>query len=405
MRKTLYEQRGVSSQKKDVHKAIANLDKGLYPGAFCKILPDHLAESPRHCNIMHTDTAGTKTSLAYLYWKITGDLDTATNIAIDTLVMNVDDVACVGSTGPFLVNQTLGINSFRITAEFFAAVMQKAEKFCSLLRDYDIPCYFAGGETASVGDVVRTIDVGGSLTARMKRRDVIDASRMKAGDIIVGFSSTGQAKWEDVENSGMGSNGLTNGRHDLLAPIYRKHTETYAPEMKKSLVYRGKYQVRDNFPEHCRINSGISSKMSIGKALLSPTRTYVPLIKAVLDRVKRKYIHGIIHCTGGGQTKIGKFGTGNKYYKFNLFETPPIFGLLQQESKISFKEMCQTYSMGHRLEMIVSDQTVADEIRKISFELCAIDAKEIGEIVTNTKKANKLYISGPFGESAEYEFP
>jgi phosphoribosylformylglycinamidine cyclo-ligase len=387
--KTTYEQRGVSSSKADVHRAIAKLDKGIFPGAFCKILPDILAGNPRHCNILHADTAGTKAGLAWLAWKNSGDLELVKGIAIDALVMNVDGVACVGATNNLIVNQTIGRNAFLVPGEVVEALIQSAQSFCERLGKWGIECRFAGGETASVGDIVRTLDIGSSIAARMKRCDVIDAGRMNYSNVIVGFSSTGQAKWEHFVNSGIGANGLTNARHDVLSKYYRRFKETYAPQIKKCLVYRGTHRLEDRLPT--------DAGFTIRGALLSPTRTYLPLIKMILETVGRRHIHGIIHCSGGGQTKIGKFGRpGNVYVKDNLFVTPPVFRMLQVASQLPWHEMYQTYNMGHRLEMVVPNMTVAEECIAIS-RSCDIGAQVVGRVKHMPDSKHRVIVESQFG--------
>lgn len=391
--------RGVSSSKTDVHKAIAKLDKGLYPGAFCKILPDYLGlpPDPRVCNVLHADTAGTKAGLAYMVWKKTGSIEAASNVAIDALVMNTDDVGCVGATGHLLVNQTIGRNSYLIPQEVIQAIINEAQAFCDMLSNHCIPCHFAGGETASVGDIVRTLDVGSSVAARMLRKDVIDASRIANGDYIVGFSSTGRAVWEDCDNTGIGANGLTNARHDCFCDEYRGDSELYAPQMPKELVFRGPYQVTDDFPG--------DSSFTVGGALLSPTRTYLPLIKKVLDAVGRKHIHAIIHCSGGGQTKIGKFGNAKRYIKVNPFPIPPVFEMIQKVSGLSWYEMYQTFNMGHRLEMVVNDKAVAQEVMHISRQECRIESRMVGHVLDRVSPGlgNTVEIEMPSGGRLMYE--
>ncbi len=389
-KKSTYERRGVSSTKADVHAAIAKLDKGLFPNAFCKILPDILAGSPHHCNILHADTAGTKAGLAYLMYSETGNPRYLKGVAVDALVMNIDDVGCVGATDRLLVNQTIGRNAFLVKDEAIQALIESAEEFCQLMRDWDIDCRFTGGETASVGDIVRTLDVGSSVAARMKRADVIDAGNMKRGDIIVGFSSTGTATWESYKNSGIGANGLTNARHDTLADNYRKQTETFAPQMPKKLVYRGKYQLTDFLPGN--------DEFSIGEALLFPTRTYLPMINRVLKLVGRKNVHGIIHCSGGGQTKIMQFGGhGNRYVKDNLFPIPRVFQMLKNVSGLSWREMYEVYNMGHRLEIVVPEVNVALAIINCSMN-CGIEAQVVGKVKPKLGPGpNKLVIDSPYG--------
>jgi len=369
----VYAQRGVSSGKEDVHRATRNLDQGLVPTAFCKILPDFLGGSAKHCNIIHADTAGTKAGLAWLMAQAHADPKIAGSIAVDALTMNVDDVGCCGVVDDILVNQTIGRNAFQVNSDMIEAIIGSADHFCTMLTNLGIGCHFGGGETASVGDIVRTLDVGSSVVARLKQKDIIDAGNMVPDDILVGFSSTGQAFWETKLNSGIGSNGLTNGRHDALCDIYRNMTETYAPEMEKGLVYRGPYKLTDRLPEDINF--------TIGEALLSPTRTYLPLIKTVLTHIPRRFIHGIIHCSGGGQTKIMKFGKpGNVYMKDDIFPTPPVFAMLQRVSGATWEQMYKVYNMGWRLEMAVPSRTLANEIIDIAAKSCGIKAQVIGRI-------------------------
>ncbi len=379
---TVYAQRGVSSQKKDVHRAIQKLDKGLFPGAFCKILPDHLGGSQHRCNVIHPDTAGTKAGLAWLMATVTKNLRWLKGVPVDALVMNVDDIGCIGVTDGILVNQTIGRNAFLVDQDMIRVIIEGADEFCKMLATMGIGCHFGGGETASVGDIVRTLDVGSSAVARMRRKNVIDASNMVPEDWIVGFSSTGRAKWEKADNSGIGANGLTNGRHDALCHIYRTWEETYAPQMNPKLVYRGKHLLIEPMPEDPRF--------SVGEALLSPTRTYLPLIKAVLDEVPRRHIHGIIHCSGGGQTKIAKFGKpGNRYVKDNTFPVPPIFQMLQRVSGCSWHEMYQVYNMGHRLEMVVPSQALACDLIEIASKKCDLQAQIVGRVEKGRAKSKR----------------
>lgn len=393
-----YAHRGVSSLKRDVHRAIAKLDQGLFPGAFCKILPDHLGSDPLYCNIQHADGAGTKSSLAYLVWKLTGNLDVWRGIAQDSLVMNLDDIGCIGNTGPFLISSIIGRNKALIPGEILKALIEGSQEFCDLLSDLGIPCHFSGGETADIGDLNRTITVDNVITARMRRADVIDASKIKAPALIVGFSSTGQARWEKEPNSGIGSNGLTNARHDVLAPFYRTHKETYAPETNPKLIYCGKYTLDEPLPG--------DERFTIKSALLSSTRIYLPLLTELLDCVGgRDYLLGIIHCSGGGQTKIGKFGgSGIIYRKNNLFPIPPLFRVLQNVRNLTWYEMYSSYSMGHRLEVVVPSHNLADECIDVARE-CNIDAQVIGEVIPNpeNQSGREVLIQSSEGEFS-YKF-
>ncbi|MBI3335515.1 MAG: phosphoribosylformylglycinamidine cyclo-ligase [Candidatus Portnoybacteria bacterium] len=380
MAESRYDQRGVSSLKPEVHSAIAKLDQGIFPEAFCKILPDYLAMDPKFCCIQHSDGAGTKSGLAYLIWKNHGSLKSWANIIRDSLFMNLDDVGCVGALGPFLVNLTINRNKALIPGEIIKLLIEECQAICDFLTHYDIPCIFSGGETADVGDLVRTIVLDNTITVRMKRKDVIDAGRITHPALIVGFSSTGQAVWESFPNSGIGSNGMTNARHELLSSSYRKDTETYAPETNPDLIYCGDYALADYLPGDLRF--------TIGGALTSPTRTYLPLIYKLLSSIPRKHILGLIHCSGGGQTKIGKFGQlGITYLKYNLFPIPPLFELLHKARNLPPREMYQTYNMGHRLEVIVTSQTIADDCIAVAKE-CSIDARVVGEVVESNENQN-----------------
>lgn len=395
---TLYELRGVSASKPDVHAAIKNLDQCLFPGAFCTILPDVLAFSENHCIIQHADGAGTKAALAYLAWKLTGDLGVWKGIAQDSLVMNLDDMACAGALGPFIVSMTIARNKHLIPGEVITALIEGCQKLCKFLTALGISCYFSGGETADLGDLVRTITVDHTVTCRFPRADVIDAGSITAPALIVGFSSTGQATWEDAPNSGIGSNGFTNARHDVLSPGYRwRYTETYAPETPLGLIYRGPYALRDPLPEDTRF--------TIGSALLSPTRTYLPLIRNLTRVLGARHIKGIFHCSGGGQTKIGNFGQpGIVYVKNNLFPVPPVFQMLQRVSNMPWQEMYQIYNMGHRLEAVVEHQGIADACIGIA-KNCGIEAQVIGEIAPNEENphARKVIIKTADGEFS-YDF-
>lgn len=367
-----YEARGVSSSKKEVHAAVKNEDPGLFPGAFCKILPDYLSGSAKHCNIQHTDGAGTKAGLAYLAWKVLGWMDVWAGIVQDSIIMNVDDEMCVGSTGPFLVSQNISRNKALIPGQVIATLVTAQRKLCERLSNLGIPCYPSGGETADLGDLVRTIVVDNTITTRMARKDIIDASNIRPGSYIVGFSSTGKADWEHEEDSSMGSNGLTSARHDTLSPQYRKHTETYCPETPARLIYCGPYNLETPLPG--------KETMSVARALLSPTRTYTPLVKNILENFGRKYIQAFIHCSGSGQTKIGNFGPkGVIYVKDNLFSVPPLFRMLHGVRKLYWAEMYSTYNMGHRLEMVTPSWSFAKEVIALSKKL-GIEARFVGTV-------------------------
>lgn len=372
-KQTRYETRGVSADKTEVHTAIAALDPGIVPTAFCKILPDRLGGDSRYCNILHADTAGTKAGLAYMAWKFTGNIKLVREAAVAAAVMNTDDVGCVGVTGPMLINQTIGRNKLLVPGEVIQEVIAGMDEFCTLLTEWGVPCYFAGGETADVGDIVRTLDVGSSIAVRMQRKNVIDAGNMGPGDYIVGISSTGRAAWEMEENTGMGANGMTNARHDVLTAYYRNFSELFAPEIDMNRVFCGKHMLDAPFPGQ--------TGLTIAEALLSPTRTYMPLIKKLLDQFKRWHIHAIIHCSGGGQTKIGKFGRPElQFVKTNLFPPPPLFGFLQQASKLPWREMYQTYNMGHRLEIVVPSKQLAREIIQLCEQECWLEARIVGRV-------------------------
>ncbi|MDT8446760.1 MAG: AIR synthase related protein [bacterium] len=340
----LYLKRGVSSAKSEVHAAIQGLDKGLFPGAFCQVLPDLLAGDPEACMMMHADGAGTKSSLAYLYWKETGDLSVFRGIAQDSLVMNLDDLACVGATSGFILSNTIGRNKLKVPGEVIAEVIQGYQEQIERLSAEGIGITLAGGETADVGDLVRTLIVDSTLMVRLPRAQVVDLDRVSVGDAIVSFASFGQARWESGYNSGIGSNGLTAARHDGLAHGYAaRYPETFAPEVPEELVYCGKSQLSDPLA---------GTPLSVGQALLSPTRTYAPLIKKMLDAYGPK-IHGLVHCSGGGQTKCLKFGKGLHYIKDQLFDPPAIFKLIQEANGYSFKDMLPVYNLGARLEAFV----------------------------------------------------
>jgi phosphoribosylformylglycinamidine cyclo-ligase len=384
-----YQARGVSAGKGEVHQAISAQDAGLFPGAFCKIVPDHLTGSAEHCLLMHADGAGTKSSLAYLHWKVTGDASVWPGIAQDSLVMNLDDCACVGAMGPFLISNTIGRNAKRIPGEVIRGIVEGYQRLCDTLSDLGIPCVMTGGETADVGDLVRTIIADSTVTARLPRADVIDAANMVPGDVIVGFSSTGQATWETVPNAGMGSNGLTSARHELLGSDYRsRFTETYAPEIDPTLVYCGQFAVSDPLPGDPRF--------TVGKAILSPTRTYVPLIKRLLDTMPRSDVHGLIHCSGGGQSKIVKFGApGNRYVKDRLFAVPPLFAALKEHTGQSWAEMHSVYNMGHRLEAVLPQRRVDDALAVA--KACGIDAQVVGRVESTGTPQRDVVITTAHG--------
>lgn len=366
-----YEQRGVSSDKKEVHQAIHNMDKGLFPNAFCKILPDLLAGDPNFCNVMHVDTAGTKTALAYLYWKETGDISVWKGIVQDALVMNLDDMACVGICEHFIISSNIARNKKRIPGEILSALIAGANDLIQDWKKLGINIEHAGGETADVGDVVKTVDVGFTALGRISRDKIIE-NKIKPGSVIVGFASYGQATYENEYNSGMGCNGLTSARHDLLYKAYaQKYPETYDDSIDKSLIYSGSKSVLDLEPK---------SGLNIGKLILSPTRTYIPVIKEMIQQ-HFKQIQGIIHCSGGGQTKVMKFVKNLHIIKDQLFPIPPLFELIQKESGSSWREMYQTFNMGHRLEVYTDEKTALNLI-EISKKY-NIDAKIIGRCETS----------------------
>lgn len=386
-----YDERGVSASKPEVHAAVDKLDKGLFPGAFCKIIEDSLTGDPNYCLIQHSDGAGTKAALAYLAWQ-EGiiDIEAWEKVQWDSLIMNFDDLGCAGALGPFIVTSTINRNKFLIPGEVIAILINRCQQVADSMTTMGIPCVFAGGETADVPDLVRTITIDNTVTARMLRSKVVNANRMVPGDVIVGFSSTGQAAYESRLNSGAGSNGFTNGRHDSLWPGYGiRFPETYSPEMKKDLVYRGKFFLDDRLP-------GDEKNFSIAEALLSPTRTYLPLIKALLETIPMQ-IHGLIHCSGGGQSKIKNFGQpGNIYVKDNLFEPPPLFLVLQEASGATWKEMYQVYNMGHRLEAVVPE-IYADGVIDIA-KAFDIPAKVVGHVEAGKDSERWVAIKCPFDE-------
>ena len=380
-----YMQRGVSASKEDVHRAIANLDKGVFPGAFCKISPDILGGDPAYCNIMHADGAGTKSSLAYLYWKETGDISVWRGIAQDAVVMNTDDLICVGATDQMLLSSTIGRNKNLIPGEVIAEIINGTEEVLQMLRDHGVGIYSTGGETADVGDLVRTIIVDSTVIGRMKRSEVVSNANIQAGDVIVGLASDGQATYENKYNGGMGSNGLTSARHDVLAKyLATKYPESFDPSVPESLVYSGSKQLTD-------VVEG--TDLDVGQLILSPTRTYAPVIMAILKSM-RSQIHGMVHCSGGAQTKILHFVNDVHVVKDHLFPIPPLFDLIQKESGTDFKEMYQVFNMGHRMELYVSPE-LAEEIIQIS-ESFGIPAQIVGHVEAFSGK--KLTIRSSFGE-------
>ena len=381
-----YAQRGVSAAKEDVHNAIKNVDKGLFPQAFCKIVPDHLTGDSDYCLIMHADGAGTKSSLAYMYWKETGDLSVWKGIAQDALIMNVDDLLCVGAVDNIMLSSTIGRNKNLIPGEIISAIINGTEELISDLKNFGVNIHSTGGETADVGDLVRTIIVDSTVTARMKRNEVIDNANIKAGDIIVGLSSYGQATYETEYNGGMGSNGLTSARHDVFSKyLASKFPESYDPSVPEDLVYSGSRKLTDDIPE---------SPLNAGKLVLSPTRTYAPIIKKILSKYGKTEIHGMVHCSGGAQTKILHFVEKLHIIKDNLFSLPPLFKLIQKESKTSWKEMYQVFNMGHRMEIYVPEE-IASDIITISKEF-NVDAQVVGRVEASEKK--QLTIKSEFGQ-------
>ena len=376
-----YDSRGVSFDKKEVHEAIKNIDKGLFPLAFCKIIPDIITGDDNYCLVMHADGAGTKSSLAYAYWKETGDLSVWKGISQDSLIMNIDDLICVGAINNIVVSSTIGRNKKLIPAEVIKTIIEGNEKVISKLNSFGINIKSSGGETADVGDLVKTIIVDSTVVCRLKKEEVIDNSNIKNGDVIVGLASFGKTTYEDEYNSGIGSNGLTSARHDVFDKYLKiKYPETYDNSLSDDLIYIGSQKLSDKIP-------GID--LDAGKLVLSPTRTYAPVVKEILSKIERKKIHGIIHCSGGAQTKVMNFVKNKHIIKDNLFETPPVFNLIQSESKTSWKEMYQVFNMGHRLE-IYTDENSAQSIINISKSF-NLDAKIIGRV--EDCKENKLSIS------------
>ena len=381
-----YKQRGVSAQKEDVHNAIKNIDKGLFPKAFCKIVPDHLTASEDHCIVMHADGAGTKSSLAYAYWKETGDLSVWKGIAQDALIMNIDDLLCVGATENILLSSTIGRNKQRIHGEVLAAIINGTEELIDDLAKHGVSIKSTGGETADVGDLVQTIIVDSTVVARMKREDVIDNANIEAGDVIVGLASFGQATYESEYNGGMGSNGLTSARHDVFNHAVRdKFPETFDASVPADLVYSGSKSLTDTVE---------NAPIDAGKLVLSPTRTYAPIIQKIFEKIERKNIHGMVHCSGGAQTKILHFIDQLHVIKDHLFDTPPLFEMIQQESGTDWKEMYEVFNMGHRMELYVP-AAQAQEIISIS-ESFGVAAQIVGRVDAADKK--KLTIVSPYGE-------
>ncbi|RZJ69786.1 AIR synthase related protein [Flavobacterium sp.] len=381
-----YAQRGVSAEKEDVHAAIKNIDKGLFPKAFCKIVPDHLTGDGNYCLVMHADGAGTKSALAYMYWKETGDLSVWKGIAQDALIMNIDDLLCVGATDNIMLSSTIGRNKNLIPGEVLAAIINGTEELIEELKTFGVTIHSTGGETADVGDLVRTIIVDSTVTARMKRSAVVDNARIRPGDVIVGLESFGQATYEKSYNGGMGSNGLTSARHDVFANyLAQKYPESFDAAVPSDLVYSGNVKLTDAVAD---------SPIDAGKLVLSPTRTYAPIIKKILSKFYPEDIHGMVHCSGGAQTKILHFVDNVHVVKDNLFPVPPLFRLIQEQSKTDWKEMYQVFNCGHRMELYVPE-AIAEDIIYISKSF-DVDAKIVGRVEASDIK--KLTIRSEFGE-------
>jgi len=381
-----YQQRGVSATKEDVHRAIRHIDKGLFPQAFCKIVPDWLGGDPTYCNIMHADGAGTKSSLAYLYWRATGDLSIWKGIAQDAVVMNTDDLLCVGAVDNILLSSTIGRNKHLIPGEVIQAIIEGTEEVLQLLRDYGMNIISTGGETADLGDLVRTIVVDSTVTARMQRDEVISNDRITAGDVIVGLASFGQASYETEYNGGMGSNGLTSARHDVFHHLLAEdYPESYDPQVPAKLVYSGSRSLTEKLTVD-------GQKITVGKLVLSPTRTYAPIVQQILKDY-RSQIHGMVHCSGGAQTKVLHFIENLHVVKNNLFTTPPLFQLIQQESQTPWQEMYQVFNMGHRLELYVPE-SLANDIIDVS-ESFGVAAQIIGRVESAERK--KVTVDGEHG--------
>lgn len=388
-----YNRRGVSASKEDVHAAISKIDKGLFPKAFCKIVPDYLSNDENYCIVMHADGAGTKSALAYMYWKETGDVDVWKGIAQDAIVMNTDDLLCVGAIDNILLSSTIGRNKNLIPAEVISTLINGTEEILEQLRNYGIGIFSTGGETADVGDLVRTIIVDSTVVCRMKRSDVIDNSNIQAGDVIIGLASDGQASYETAYNGGMGSNGLTSARHDVFEKsLAKKFPESYDAAVPEELIYSGNIKLTD------KINIPASGKnpareVTAGQLVLSPTRTYAPVIKKILDKYRAK-LHGMVHCSGGAQTKVLHFVDDNVHIiKDNLFPVPPLFDLIQKQSKTEWKEMYKVFNMGHRMELYVPAE-IANDIIQIS-ESFDIPARIVGRVESSDNK--KLTIKSEFG--------
>ncbi|SHJ23698.1 AIR synthase related protein [Pseudozobellia thermophila] len=381
-----YSKRGVSASKEDVHNAIKNIDKGLYPKAFCKIVPDYLTNDPEYCLVMHADGAGTKSSLAYMYWKETGDISVWKGIAQDALVMNIDDLICVGATDGIMLSSTIGRNKNLIPGEVISAIINGTEELIADLAEHGITIHSTGGETADVGDLVRTIIVDSTVTARMRKSQVIDNANIRPGDVIVGLASYGQATYEKEYNGGMGSNGLTSARHDVFAKyLAKKYPESYDPSVPGDLVYSGAVKLTDTV-------EGVP--LDAGKLVLSPTRTYAPIVKRMLEKYSSEEIHGMVHCSGGAQTKILHFiDKGLHVIKDNLFDVPPLFRMIQEQSHTDWKEMYQVFNCGHRLE-VYTDRTTADDLIAIAAGF-GVEAQIIGRVEACGEK--KLTIASEYG--------
>jgi len=380
-----YNQRGVSASKEDVHNAIKNIDKGLFPKAFCKIVPDYLTGDDDYCLVMHADGAGTKSSLAYMYWKETGDISVWKGIAQDALIMNIDDLICVGAVDNIMLSSTIGRNKNRIPGEVLSAIINGTEELIADLAEHGMTIHSTGGETADVGDLVRTIIVDSTVTARLKRKDVIDNANIQAGDVIVGLASFGQATYEKEYNGGMGSNGLTSARHDVFSKyLAQKFPESFDASVPDELVYSGQKKLTDLVED---------SPLDAGKLVLSPTRTYAPIIKKILQKYTTTDIHGMVHCSGGAQTKILHFIENLHIIKNNLFPIPPLFKLIQEQSNTDWKEMYQVFNCGHRMELYVN-KDIADDVIQISKSF-GVDARIIGNVEENSEK--KLTISSKQG--------
>ena len=389
MESNRYQKRGVSSKKEDVHDAIKNIDKGLFPKSFCKIIPDYITKSEDHVVVMHADGAGTKSSLAYIYWKETGDNSVWKGVVQDSIIMNVDDLLCVGVTNEIMLSSIIGRNKNRIPAEVVSSIINGTQEIIDELDSLDIKIYNTGGETADVGDLVQTVIIDSCVFSRMPRKDVIDNANISDGDLIIGLASFGQSTYEKQYNSGIGSNGLTSARHDVFSKyLMNKYPESFDSSIPDELVYSGSKSLTDSLD---------SLPIDIGKMILSPTRTYAPVIKKIFDQINRVDIHGMVHCSGGGQTKALNFVEDLHIIKDNLFKTPPVFELIQRESGTSSKEMYQVFNMGHRMELYVNPE-IADKIIEISKSF-QIDAKVIGKV--ETCKTRKLSI---FSEMGNFEY-